>query len=89
MARILLISNGHGEDSIACAVGRELRALGHSLEALPLVGRGAAYEEAGFRVHGPRKVMPSGGFVLDDPAAFLRDLRAGWLGMSLGHWQAA
>lgn len=89
MARILLISNGHGEDGIACAVGRELRALGHSLEALPLVGRGAAYEQAGFRVHGPRKVMPSGGFVLDDPAAFLRDLRAGWLGMSLGHWQAA
>jgi uncharacterized protein (TIGR03492 family) len=89
MERILLISNGHGEDAIATAIGRKLQLLGYGLEALPLVGRGMAYEQAGFPVHGPRRTMPSGGFVLDDPTAFLRDLRAGWLAMSLGHWQAA
>lgn len=89
MGRILLISNGHGEDIIATAIGQKLQALGHGLEALPLVGRGTAYERAGFALHGPRRQMPSGGFVLDDPTAFLRDLRAGWLAMSLGHWQAA
>jgi uncharacterized protein (TIGR03492 family) len=89
VGRILLISNGHGEDVIARVIGQRLEALGYGLEALPLVGRGDAYEQAGFPVHGPRREMPSGGFVLDDPAAFLRDLRAGWLAMSLGHWQAA
>lgn len=89
MGRILLISNGHGEDIIARAIGQALEALGYGLEALPLVGRGRAYEQAGFPVHGPCREMPSGGFVLDDPTAFLRDLRAGWLAMSIGHWQAA
>ncbi|WP_018466782.1 lipid-A-disaccharide synthase-related protein [Calidithermus timidus] len=89
MGRILLISNGHGEDIIAAVIGQKLQALGYGLEALPLVGRGTAYERTGFVVHGPRRQMPSGGFVLDDPTAFLRDLRAGWLAMSLGHWQAA
>ncbi|MBF6596027.1 MAG: hypothetical protein IVW51_16500 [Thermaceae bacterium] len=85
---IVIVSNGHGEDIIGAALGRELAALGYEIEALPLVGKGNAYERAGFPVLGPRAEMPSGGFVLDKPAAFLDDLKAGWLEMSLGHYGA-
>ncbi len=88
MKRIVIVSNGHGEDIIGAALGRELVALGYEIEALPLVGKGNAYERAGFVVLGPRKEMPSGGFVLDKPAVFLDDLKAGWLEMSLGHYSA-
>ena len=41
--RILLLSNGHGEDLSGALIGRELQALGHRVEALPLVGHGRAY----------------------------------------------
>lgn len=85
---IVIVSNGHGEDIIGAALGRELAALGYGIEALPLVGKGNSYERAGFPVLGPRKEMPSGGFVLDKPVAFLDDLKAGWLSMSLGHYRA-
>ena len=85
---IIIISNGHGEDIIGAALGRELAALGYEVQALPLVGEGNCYERAGFCVLGPRKEMPSGGFVLDKPVAFLEDLKAGWLSMSLGHYGA-
>lgn len=89
MSRLLLVSNGHGEDIIGAALGLVLAGLGHEPLALPLVGKGDAYENAGFAVLGPRRVMPSGGFVLDRKTAFLDDLRAGWLAMSIKQWRVA
>ncbi|GEM87470.1 lipid-A-disaccharide synthase-related protein [Meiothermus granaticius] len=88
MGRIVIVSNGHGEDIIGARLGLELTRLGYAIAALPLVGRGRAYERAGFVVLGPRREMPSGGFVLGQPTAFWEDLRAGWLSMSLGHYRA-
>ncbi|GIW25886.1 lipid-A-disaccharide synthase-related protein [Meiothermus sp.] len=88
MSTIVLISNGHGEDIIGAALAHELRALGYTLQAVPLVGRGQVYEEAGFSVRGPRREMPSGGFALQSPAAIWADLRAGWVSMSLAQYRA-
>ncbi|RDI96267.1 hypothetical protein DV704_00070 [Meiothermus sp. QL-1] len=88
MRRILVVSNGHGEDTIGVALARALGALGYGVEAVPLVGRGRAYEEAGFAVRGPRQEMPSGGFALESLRALWADLRAGWFTMSLAHYKA-
>lgn len=69
------------------ALGQALSAI-YEVQALPLVGKGMAYEAAGLAVLGPRKEMPSGGFVLDRPLAFWDDLEAGWFSMTLGQWDA-
>lgn len=86
--RIVVLSNGHGEDAIGAVLGRELTTLGFDVSALPLVGKGDAYELQGFQVLGPRREMPSGGMVHLNPKMFWRDLQAGWLSMSLAQWKA-
>ncbi len=86
--RLLFVSNGHGEDTIGAVLAQALRPLGYDPVAVPLVGRGEAYEQAGFPVLGPQKEMPSGGFAARNPAHLWADLRAGWLSMSLKHYQA-
>ena len=44
--RILLLSNGHGEDLSGALIGTALQQQGCSVEALPLVGHGQAYIQA-------------------------------------------
>ena len=46
MARLLLLSNGHGEDLSGALLGQVLKEQGHDVEALPLVGRGNPYSDA-------------------------------------------
>ncbi|KAK3265916.1 hypothetical protein CYMTET_25432, partial [Cymbomonas tetramitiformis] len=93
-ARILCISNGHGEDTIAVAILKELekeaRDNGVSLQvtALPLVGMGGAYAENDITLLAPRKKMPSGGFINTDRSQLLRDLRAGLLPLLRQQWEA-
>ncbi len=50
MARILLISNGHGEDISGSLIGEALRKEYHNVEAMPLVGIGSAYQSKGIKV---------------------------------------
>ncbi len=47
MSRLLLLSNGHGEDLSGALLGLALQQLGHQVDALPLVGNGHPYREAG------------------------------------------
>ncbi|AEB12474.1 Conserved hypothetical protein CHP03492 [Marinithermus hydrothermalis DSM 14884] len=84
----MIVSNGHGEDAIGTAIGRALTALGWEVVALPLVGQGRAYAQAGFPVLGPRREMPSGGFVHLNLRVFLKDLKAGWFAMSRAQYRA-
>ena len=79
MKRLLLVSNGHGEDAIAVTLARRLAERGFALAAVPLVGRGDAYAAAGLTVLGPRDEQPSGGLLLQDLRLLWGDLRAGWL----------
>ena len=89
--KILLISNGHGEDAIGARLALELRALAPdwNLEALPIVGRGNAYERVGVRVIGPRWVMPSGGFTFTSFTWLLADWCSGMYAQTHAqHWAA-
>ena len=88
MTRLLLVSNGHGEDVIAATLARRLRVAGFELAAVPLVGRGRAYDAPGVEVLGPRDEHPSGGYLLSGPRALFGDLRAGWLGSTRARWRA-
>lgn len=61
MARLLLLSNGHGEDLSGALLGQALKAQGHDVEALPLVGRGNPYREATIPVVGRTREFSTGG----------------------------
>ncbi len=58
---ILLLSNGHGEDLSGALIGRALAERGLTVEALPLVGHGRAYEQAGIRRRGRTREYSTGG----------------------------
>ncbi len=91
--RLLVLSNGHGEDLIALRVLHALHRRRPELEihVLPLVGEGGAFaaaEAAGeLRRVGPRRRLPSGGFSNQSLRGLLRDLAAGVLGLSWQQWR--
>ena len=61
MGRLLLLSNGHGEDLSGALLGRALQAEGHNVEALPLVGKGQPYRDAGIDLIGGTQEFSTGG----------------------------
>ncbi len=77
--KILFVSNGHGEDAIGAYLAKTMLELEPKLEieALPIVGRGNVYENAGIPVLGPRWNPPSGGFTFTSLELFLKDWRDG------------
>lgn len=90
MSRLLVVSNGHGEDVIAVKVIealQSLRPLG-VIQALPLVGSGHAYQAKGIPLLGPAQTLPSGGFIYMDSWQLWRDLQAGLLPLTWAQWQA-
>jgi uncharacterized protein (TIGR03492 family) len=86
---LLCVSNGHGEDSIAVRVLRELRRLpgAPSVSALPIVGEGGAFQKAAIPIVGPTQTMPSGGFIYMDSRQMVRDLQGGLVGLTLKQLQ--
>ncbi len=91
--RLLVLSNGHGEDLIALRLIHALLDQPSDVEiaVLPLVGEGRAFaaEEAAGRIGriGPRQELPSGGFSNQSLRGLLGDLAAGVLGLSWRQWQ--
>jgi uncharacterized protein (TIGR03492 family) len=79
---ILFLSNGYAEDLIASAIIEKLvyEIPQIEIKALPLVGEGKAYESLKILILGPRKLMPSTGFVGLNPLYLARDIISGWLG---------
>ena len=61
MARILLLSNGHGEDISGALLAQVLQQKGHNVQALPLVGLGSAYQKAGVPLLGRSHEFSTGG----------------------------
>ena len=61
MARILLLSNGHGEDLSGALLAQDLQQQGHSVQALPLAGLGSAYRKAGVPLLGRSHEFSTGG----------------------------
>ena len=76
-ARILLLSNGHGEDISGGLIGAELVRLGHQVEALPLVGHGRAYSNAGLPVLGRTREYSTGGLGYTSTMARLKEVVQG------------
>lgn len=68
--KILIISNGHGEDQVGAKLAEKLT----NVMALPLVGDGSAYK---CKVLGPRKKLPGGGFSFRNFSYLWKDLAAG------------
>lgn len=88
--RILLISNGHGEDLNGGLIADGLRQCSPRLElaALPIVGAGSAYGRRGLPLLYQGRTLPSGGMVYQGFNLW-KDLAAGWLQQSLAQlWTA-
>jgi uncharacterized protein (TIGR03492 family) len=92
-SRLLVLSNGHGEDQIALRLIEALlgRQPGLAVAVLPLVGEGSAFAAAErdgrLRRVGPRLALPSGGFSNQNLAALLADLGAGLPLLSWRQWR--
>ncbi len=80
-ARLLVASNGHGEDAIACRILDALAAgaAPPRVEAWPMVGTGAAFRDRGVPVIGPGNLLPSEGFGTLTAGHLARDLKAGFV----------
>src|SRR5687768_7654065 len=84
---VLIMSNGYGEDAIACGIVESLQRTAPALRvlAMPLVGEGRAYQHLGVEVVGPRVLLPSGGLILAGWTNILTDMRAGLWRVTRGH----
>jgi uncharacterized protein (TIGR03492 family) len=93
-ARLLVLSNGHGEDLIAARILEPLQRLNPQLQLslLPLVGQGGAFNSLNHQESiqrlGPLQALPSGGFSNQSLGGLLQDLGAGLAGLTLGQWRS-
>lgn len=87
--KLLILSNGHGEDVIAARIAEQLQLLSNELQlaALPLVGEGKAYHALKIPIIGPVQPMPSGGFIYMDGQQLIKDVRKGLLKLTLAQHQ--
>ncbi|MEX2502136.1 MAG: lipid-A-disaccharide synthase-related protein, partial [Trueperaceae bacterium] len=84
-ARVLLLSNGHGEDQVGARLAHELIAARPDLRltAFPTVGDGRAYADGPATRTGPLRTLPSAGRSVEGVAPLLADLRAGLFGTTV------
>ncbi|WP_216904918.1 lipid-A-disaccharide synthase-related protein [Synechococcus sp. CCY 9618] len=87
--RILLISNGHGEDLNGGLIADGLRQSlpDVDLAALPIVGAGTAYRRRAIPLLYEGRSLPSGGMVYQGLNLW-KDLAAGWLPQTLAQLRA-
>jgi uncharacterized protein (TIGR03492 family) len=87
--KLLVLSNGHGEDIIAVRILEQLQSITNNLEltALPLVGEGYAYSKLKIPIIGKVKQMPSGGFIYMDSNPLWDDIRGGLIQLTISQLQ--
>jgi tetraacyldisaccharide 4'-kinase len=91
--RLVVASNGYGEDAVGVLLAKKLRGAFPEAEvmAFPLVGRGEPYKIQGFPVVSTPSVTPSGGILKYRLRDLWGDLRAGLFGHirdQQGDWRA-
>ena len=77
--RVVVASNGHGEDAIGSLLAERLQSRFPLFEVsgFPLVGRGQEYRSRSVRVLSPPSETPSGGVVKYSLRDLIRDIRSG------------
>lgn len=90
MVKLLVLSNGHGEDVIATRIIEQLQRCPDppQLFALPIVGTGYLYEKRGIPMIAPVQQMPSGGFIYKDGRQLWRDIKGGLIQLTLAQYRA-
>ena len=89
---VLFISNGHGEDVIACRIMQALHQIDPDIcfEVIPLVGEGKAFtkdvKDGWLEKIDSSLSLPSGGFCNQSFIGFLLDLKSGLLGNLWRQW---
>jgi uncharacterized protein (TIGR03492 family) len=83
--KLLVLSNGHGEDLIATRIiERLLQDIAElQITALPIVGQGYAYHNLNIPLAGRVQQMPSGGFIYKGGNPLWQDLRGGLIQLTL------
>ncbi len=83
--KLLVLSNGHGEDIIAVRIIEQLRIVTNNLEiaALPIVGQGYAYNKLNIPIAGRVQQMPSGGFIYMGGNPLWSDVRGGLIKLTI------
>ncbi|WP_036483698.1 lipid-A-disaccharide synthase-related protein [Myxosarcina sp. GI1] len=84
--KLLILSNGHGEDVIAIRIIKQLQQLTSyklKLAALPIVGEGHAYTQSNIPIVGKVRQMPSGGFIYMESNNLWQDVRGGLIGLTI------
>jgi len=59
--KILILSNGHGEDLSGSLIAKQFVKIGYSVNALPIVGKGNHYETEKIKIMGKTKEFSTGG----------------------------
>ena len=77
MSKILILSNGHGEDLSGSLIAKQLVKSGYHVNALPIVGRGINYEKEKIKIIGKTKEFSNGGIGYNRPKGRLTDLFEG------------
>jgi len=85
MKRILFLTNGHGEDLIAASIIKLLQVKNPDIKisVFPMVGIGRTFEPLRVEILGPRKPMPSGGFMYQSIKLMVKDISKGLIGTTL------
>jgi len=61
LSKILVLSNGHGEDLSGSLIAKQFVKSGYSVNALPIVGKGNHYEKEKIKIIGKTKEFSTGG----------------------------
>jgi len=61
LSKILILSNGHGEDLSGSLIAKQLVKSGYHVNALPIVGRGINYKKENINIIGKTKEFSTGG----------------------------
>ncbi len=83
--KLLVLSNGHGEDIIAVRIIEQLQIVTNNLEiaALPIVGQGYAYNKLNIPIAGRVQQMPSGGFIYMGGNPLWSDVQGGLIKLTI------
>ena len=77
MKRILVLSNGHGEDLSGSFLAKKLICNGYEVDALPIVGKGKNYIREKINILGKTKDFNTGGLGYNSLKGRINDLLNG------------